>query len=138
MKKRNRVYYGEYSLKHWIDLILAGNIILPEYQRSFVWVEKDAKELMFSLINGEFVPPVVIGTYTDDVGKQVNIIIDGQQRLTSILLSYIGIFPKIEEFKKAKEEYADGVDEGVEDDDIYEPILDWTFKELLKMGKEAS
>lgn len=138
MKKRNRVYYGEYSLKHWIDLILAGNIILPEYQRSFVWVEKDAKELMFSLINGEFVPPVVIGTYTDDAGKQVNIIIDGQQRLTSVLLAYIGIFPKIEEFKKAKEEYADGVDEGVEDEDIDEPILDWTFKELLKMGKDAS
>lgn len=138
MKKRNRVYYGEYSLKHWIDLILAGNIILPEYQRSFVWVEKDAKELMFSLINGEFVPPVVIGTYTDDAGKQVNIIIDGQQRLTSILLAYIGIFPKIEEFKKAKEEYADGVDEGVEDEEMDEPILDWTFKELLKMGKDDS
>lgn len=138
MKMRNRVYYGEYSLKHWIDLILAGNIILPDYQRSFVWVENDAKELMFSLINGEFVPPVVIGTYTDDTGRQVNIIIDGQQRLTSILLACIGIFPKIEEFKKAKEEYADGVDEGVEDEDLDEPILDWTFKELLKMGRDAS
>ena len=32
----SRTYYGEYSLKHWIDLMLNGNIVLPEYQRSFV------------------------------------------------------------------------------------------------------
>ena len=29
----NKVYYGEYSLKHWINLILKGNVILPDYQR---------------------------------------------------------------------------------------------------------
>ena len=28
-----RVYYGEYSLSHWIELVLTQNIILPEYQR---------------------------------------------------------------------------------------------------------
>ena len=27
----NRVYYGEYSLKHWLDLILKKNIILPPF-----------------------------------------------------------------------------------------------------------
>ncbi len=36
----NRVYYGEYSLRHWINLILKNNIVLPEYQRYFVWNEK--------------------------------------------------------------------------------------------------
>ena len=44
----NRVYYGEYSLKHWINLMLKRNIILPEYQRSFVWDEKDVKRLIKS------------------------------------------------------------------------------------------
>lgn len=29
----NKVYYGEYSLKHWINLILKGNIKLPELQK---------------------------------------------------------------------------------------------------------
>lgn len=33
---KNKVYYGEYSLKYWIELILKQNIILPEYQRTFV------------------------------------------------------------------------------------------------------
>lgn len=28
----NRIYYGEYSLKHWIDMILKKKITLPEYQ----------------------------------------------------------------------------------------------------------
>lgn len=37
----NKIYYGEYTLKHWIKLILNGNIILPEYQRHFVWRERD-------------------------------------------------------------------------------------------------
>lgn len=32
----NKVYYGEYSLKHWIDLILKQDIELPLYQRYFV------------------------------------------------------------------------------------------------------
>lgn len=39
-RMENKVYYGEYSLKHWIDLILSKNIELPEYQRYFVWEEK--------------------------------------------------------------------------------------------------
>lgn len=40
MSNKNKVYYGEYTLKHWIDLILTENIILPKYQRFFVW-DKD-------------------------------------------------------------------------------------------------
>lgn len=39
----NKVYYGEYTLKHWIKLMLSGNIVLPEYQRHFVWCERDVK-----------------------------------------------------------------------------------------------
>ncbi len=42
----NRVYYGEYSLKHWIDLILKENIILPDYQRYFVWNEQKVETLI--------------------------------------------------------------------------------------------
>ena len=39
----NRVYYGEYTLKHWLDLMLKKNIVLPEYQRYFVWDENRVK-----------------------------------------------------------------------------------------------
>ena len=48
----SRVYYGEYSLKHWVNLLLKRNIVLPNYQRSFVWDEKDIKRLIKSLGGG--------------------------------------------------------------------------------------
>ena len=51
----NKVYYGEYSLKHWINLVLKQNIILPEYQRYFVWNENKVKTLIETFKNkGEF------------------------------------------------------------------------------------
>ena len=82
----NRVYYGEYSLKHWIDLILKRNIILPEYQRYFVWDEEDVKKLIEALKNKLFVPPVTIGAFKFGTVNQ-NLILDGLQRLTSIFFA---------------------------------------------------
>lgn len=69
-----KVYYGEYSLKHWIDLMLSGNITLPEYQRSFVWKESAVKDFIKAIGKKEFVPPVILGNFED----KNNYIIDGQ------------------------------------------------------------
>ena len=38
-----KVYYGEYSLKHWIELLLKKDLELPPYQRNFVWSEEQVK-----------------------------------------------------------------------------------------------
>lgn len=59
----NKVYYGEYSLDHWIKLILKKNIVLPDYQRNFTWTLKTRKNLIKSLKEKEFVPPVTIGFF---------------------------------------------------------------------------
>ena len=88
----NKIYYGEYTLKHWVKLMLAGDIVLPEYQRHFVWKERDVRRLIQSFKDGQFVQPVTIALYNDGIQKH-NLILDGQQRLTSILLSYLGYFP---------------------------------------------
>ena len=88
----NRVYYGEYSLKHWIDLILTQNVILPDYQRFFVWSENKVETLIETLKNKQFVPPVTIGAFKLANTNQ-NLILDGQQRLTSVLLAYLGLYP---------------------------------------------
>ena len=88
----NKVYYGEYTLKHWIKLMLTGGIILPKYQRHFVWQERDVKRLIQSLKEGQFVQPVTIALYDEGLNRH-NLIIDGQQRLTSLLLAYLGYFP---------------------------------------------
>jgi len=131
----NKVYYGEYSLKHWIDLLLSGNVSLPDYQRYFVWSEKDVKILIDNLKEKKFVPPVTIGAFKVD-GTNKNLIIDGQQRLTSILLAYIGLYPDQKAYKKELEKLASDNDDEEEQDDIEQDnIFEWTFQFLTKKGK---
>lgn len=130
----NRVYYGEYSLKHWIDLILKGNIILPDYQRYFVWNEKKVTTLIETFKKKQFVPPITIGAFKDSSSSQ-NLILDGQQRLTSILLSFLGLFPDEATFKRTVEKFANENDELEEEDEQLDNIYEWTFKALTEKGR---
>lgn len=130
----NRVYYGEYSLKHWIDLILKENIILPDYQRLFVWNEKKVEMLIETFKSKQFVPPVTIGAFKLDNVNQ-NLILDGQQRLTSVLLAYLDLFPDETTYKQAVEKFADENDDEEETDEQLDNVLKWTFKKLTKKGK---
>lgn len=139
----SKVYYGEYSLKHWIDLILTRNIELPEYQRHFVWQERDIKRLIKSLKEKQFVQPVTIALYNIERQKK-NLILDGQQRLTSILLAYIRYLPDRKKFMEGDtdtnllaEEDDSALDDTEENAPKQHSIL-WKFNELLsdKNSKE--
>lgn len=125
----NRVYYGEYSLKHWIDLILKRNIILPKYQRFFVWNEEDVMKLIEAFKNKLFVPPITIGAYENQ-----NLILDGQQRLTSVLLAFLGLYPDKDEFKKTIEIFANENDDDDEDSEQLDNIFEWKFNSLTNRG----
>ena len=129
---KTRVYYGEYTLKHWINLMLSGNIVLPDYQRSFVWEQKDVMKLIESLKEGQFVQPVTIAQYHLNQ-KHKNLILDGQQRLTSILLYCLDLFPKKESFVY-HDAYADEDDSAFEEassDNFRTTILGWTYSDML-------
>lgn len=126
----NRVYYGEYSLSHWIKLILKGNIKLPKYQRGFVWDESDLKKLIETLEKKEFIPPVTIGAFKMDKQNK-NYILDGQQRLTSVLLAYLTVFPIKDKFKEINVELADDNDN---EENESNNRTEWSFRELL-LGK---
>jgi hypothetical protein len=130
----NRVYYGEYSLKHWIDLILKENIILPDYQRYFVWSEKKVETLISTFKSKQFVPPVTIGAFKNGNSNQ-NLILDGQQRLTSILLAYLGLFPDEATYKKAVDKFANENDDEEEIEEQLDNVLDWKFERLTEKGK---
>lgn len=142
MKKKNRVYYGEYTLKHWIELMLRMNITLPPYQRKFVWDKDRSTKLIHSIANGEFVPPVTIGCFVDEQGKLQNYIIDGQQRLTSVLLAYLKAYPIVEKFKCEPDLFIDEADD-VDDEEQQEQqalvqeepkeqaLLDWRYSMIV-------
>lgn len=130
----NKVYYGEYTLRHWINLILKKNIVLPEYQRHFVWDDNKIKTLIKTLKRKEFVPPVTIGVIKENE-ESSNLILDGQQRLTSILLAYLGVSPNREKFKeKSPIIYANENDD--KNDGENNNRIKWTFKEIVKLSKE--
>ena len=128
----SKVYYGEYTLEHWMNLILKKNIILPDYQRLFVWDKEKTEKLIESIRKNEFVPPVTIGSYDKREGRE-NLILDGQQRLTSIFLSFLGIFPNKEKFKKKIANLIDDNDSEI-DIDEFDNILEWSLKKLTEKG----
>ncbi len=119
---KNRVYYGEYSLQHWKDLILSQNIQIPSYQRTFVWNEEDIYKLYQSFKNHYYIPPVTIGAFNK--GKN-NYILDGQQRLTSLILLLVGSYPNKDAFKSSELEYAGS------DEETTSSISYWSLKELI-------
>lgn len=131
---KTKVYYGEYTLRHWLDLMLSRNITLPEYQRHFVWEESDVVRLVDSMKSGQFVMPVTIAHYKVS-GVNKNLILDGQQRLTSILLAFLGYMPIKDKFKPTEDDLAIG------DDSMEEPLLsamEWTYRLLLDKNHEAN
>lgn len=135
----NKVFYGEYSIAYWIELILTKKIMLPGYQRHYVWNEESLKNLVETLKEKRFVPPITIGFFRFDDGHKCNYIIDGQQRLTSLLLAYLGIFPDKDKFKSHLKALANG-DEQPDDDGIdpYDNVLEWTFNTLIDKGNSKN
>lgn len=134
---KNRVYYGEYSLKHWIDLMLSGNIVLPEYQREFVWKTRDIKRLIKSLKSGQFIMPVTIAQYAPNGEEPRNLLLDGQQRLSSILLAWLGYEPDKSKFEEsdgfASED--DSAKEENHDEQNSHKAIAWRFQEVVKFKK---
>lgn len=121
---------------HWVNMMLNGDISLPDYQRSFVWHEKDIKRLLKSISDDQFIQPVTIALYPDvQTQKSKNIILDGQQRLTSILLAYIGYMPDLTRFAK-DDTLATGDDSALENDEASARSIKWTFKEIFSRNQQ--
>lgn len=142
-------YYSEYSIKSWISFLLNGEIKRPPYQRKFVWNLQKAYNLVKAVIDGNFVPPVVIAATQHDLGKKQDntfeipkgiYLVDGQQRLTSLLLFYLGIWPKKgdedppkeSEDNDENEELADSIDTPLDDlTGMYTSMTPCSYHELV-------
>ena len=122
--------------------MLGKKIELPEYQRYFVWEKGDIEKLIKTLADGRFVPPITIGAYKEGAQTR-NLIIDGQQRLTALLLARIKKFPnrswraevsRIAESddSDSSEDYADEAAEAME----FDPIR-WDVNQLLSKERKT-
>lgn len=135
MNNKNIVYYGEYSLDLWIKMMLSGKISLPPYQRYYVWKEEQAVQLLDALNNNRFIPPVTIAEFEETVEEKRikrNYIIDGQQRLTSILLMYLGLFLDPDQFKSYDSTFVNEDGGGADVPELN--IKEWKYTRLLEGG----
>lgn len=73
----------------WINSLRNNDAleISADFQRRAVWMEKERSELISTISQGLPFPEIYIHVVTDpDSGSQKHVIVDGQQRITSILM----------------------------------------------------
>ena len=81
-------YPSDYTLSGIQELFNAHDLVIPEFQREFVWSQKQSSLLIESFLMGLPVPPVFF--YIDETNK--SLVIDGQQRILSIIFFFEGYF----------------------------------------------
>ena len=83
-------YPSDYTLSGIAQMWKDEDIEIPDFQREFVWTIKQSSLLVDSFLTGLPVPPVFF--YIDEENK--NLVIDGQQRILSIVYYMEGFFGK--------------------------------------------
>ncbi|MES1182008.1 MAG: DUF262 domain-containing protein, partial [Flavobacterium sp.] len=81
-------YPSDNTLNVLVEMYKNGDITIPDFQRSFVWTLKQASLLIESFLIGLPVPPIFF--YIDPENK--NLVVDGQQRLLSVIFFFEGYF----------------------------------------------
>lgn len=85
-------YPADFTLEVLHQKWQAGEILIPEFQRDFVWKQTQASKLIESFLVGLPVPPVYVYTERE---SQYFLVIDGQQRLKSIFYFFEGYFGEV-------------------------------------------
>jgi len=124
---------NDFNIKTYFDFIEAGMVIIPTFQRNYVWDIKRASKLIESLIIGLPVPQI----FLFGEGGNKYLVIDGQQRLLSIYYFMKGRFPRtnkrVQIRKKLIEKGGIIDDELLNDDKFYKP-----FKLLIDNNKSLN
>lgn len=101
-------YPSDFTLDNLYSQWKKGSIVIPEFQREYVWSIRQASLLIDSFMMGLPVPPVFL--YLAEDNKYL--VIDGQQRLLSIFFFFEGYFGQ-EEHGKRKVFKLTGLDDSI-------------------------
>jgi len=74
-------YPADYTLEILVNKLNSGEIVIPDFQRQFVWNQVQASKLVESFLVGLPVPAIFLYNEYD---TQKKLLVDGQQRLKSI------------------------------------------------------
>lgn len=81
-------YGADYPVDGLVKRLRRGDIAVPKFQREFVWPLPQASRFIESLLLGLPVPAIFLSRESD---TQKLMVIDGQQRLKSLLFFYEGV-----------------------------------------------
>lgn len=108
-----------YAISHFKDLHQSDLLDLtPDFQRNPVWNDQQASYLIDSILNRMPVPELFIRSVTGEDGKTVWEVVDGQQRLRSIIRFFTG-------------------DLTLEGSDVTAGWLGWTWRDVPKAQRIA-
>ena len=80
-------YPADITLQGYVDKWEKKQLLIPEFQREYVWDQVKASKLIESFLLGLPVPNVFL--YQDRITKKQSII-DGQQRIRSVIMFFKG------------------------------------------------
>ncbi len=83
-------YGADYPVDGLVKRIAMKDIIIPSFQRGYVWSLKEASRFVESLLLGLPVPSIFLSKEPE---TQKLLVIDGQQRLLSLRYFYDGLWP---------------------------------------------
>ena len=87
----------QYSVSAILGLIDAGQFVIPEIQRPFVWKRSQVRDLIDSLYNGYPTGYIItwknpdVKTKDGGVAGGKHVLIDGQQRVTALMAAISGL-----------------------------------------------
>lgn len=82
-------YPADYPLDVLVSKWQKQEIVIPTFQRRFVWPQSKASKLIDSFLRGLPVPPVFLFA---DINTNKLLVVDGHQRIKSIAYFYEGLF----------------------------------------------
>ncbi len=86
-----RAYPADYTLEVLVDKWRKGQIVIPSFQRQFVWSQRQASKLIDSFLMGLPIPPVYLFLDRNSTSYDL-LVVDGQQRIKSIVYFFDGVF----------------------------------------------
>jgi len=108
-------YGADYPIDSLIKRLRNETIKIPKFQRVYVWTEKQASRFIESLLLGLPVPGIF---FSRDLDSADLLVIDGQQRLKSLLYFYEGHFEdKVFRLKDVQKRFENKTYEELEADD---------------------
>jgi uncharacterized protein with ParB-like and HNH nuclease domain len=91
-------YGADYDVEGLVNRLNRGDVLIPPFQRNYIWKLPEASRFIESLLLGLPVPGIFLARERD---SNKLLVIDGQQRLKSLQFFYEGYFnPKPDEEKK--------------------------------------